>query len=89
MYFSGYLRYFKIGVNISQKALLVSHPAALGLILGVPKNFSLDNVNRTHLVLASGNLVLEKKECEPKGRISRGVYVVAFEGKLRDSRFIE
>ena len=46
------------------------HPAAPGLILGVPKNFyllvdqnngqRLDNVNQTHRVLSSGKLILEK-----------------------------
>ena len=55
--------------------LLTQHP--LGSILGIPNNFSLDaaeiyrwhsgqrldNVNRTHLVLASGKLVLQKLIC--------------------------
>ena len=47
------------------------HPAAPGLILGVPKNFyllvdqnngqRLENVNKIHRVLSSGKLILEKK----------------------------
>ena len=52
-------------------------PAAPGSILGIPKNFKLDiaeiysghcleqwldNVNQTHLVLASGKLVLQKSK---------------------------
>ena len=49
---------------------------ALGSILGIHKNFSLhvaeidgnsghrfDDVNQTHLVLASGKLVLRKRVC--------------------------
>ena len=64
-----------IGTKISTH--LASHPATLGLMLSVPKNFSLmllrfidgtaqnswqrlDYVNQTHLVLASGKLVLQK-----------------------------
>ena len=57
-------------------SILASHPTALGSILRIPKNKlmlqrdlmallknseqRLDNVNRTHLVLASGKLVLQK-----------------------------
>ena len=55
--------------------ILALHPAVLGSILGVTKNVSLDvaeiywwhclelwtdNVNQTHLVMASGKLVLHK-----------------------------
>ena len=60
-------------------SVLATHPAAPGLILGVPKIFfllmqlsficcttqnsrqRLYNVNQTHIVLASGRLVLRKK----------------------------
>ena len=46
-------------------SILALHPAAQGLILGLPNIFSLDvagldNANGTHLVLASGKLVLQK-----------------------------
>ena len=52
-------------------SILALHQAALGFILGFHKNFSLgpaalnsaqrlDNVSHTHLVLASGKLVLQK-----------------------------
>ena len=51
--------------------VLALHPAALGLILSITKDFSLDvaaqnsghrldNVNQTHLVLAKGKLVLSQ-----------------------------
>ena len=43
-------------------SILASHPAALGLILAVPKirGQRLDNVKRTHLILARNKLVLQK-----------------------------
>ena len=44
-------------------SILASHPAAPGSILGIPKSGQrLENVDRTHLVLASGKLVLQKTE---------------------------
>ena len=65
-----------VGPPSTVDSILASLPAAPGSILGIPKNFSLDaaesdstgcnsgqrldNVNLTHLVLASGKLVLPK-----------------------------
>ena len=57
------------------ESVLALHHAAPGSNLGIPKNFSLevidgtalnsgqglDHVNQTHLVLASGKLVLQKR----------------------------
>ena len=72
------------GPHSTMDSVLASHPAAMGSILHVPKNNSmmqrfidspaenrgqrLDNGNRTHLVLASGKLVLQTKNsgCWPK-----------------------
>ena len=59
------------GVGIAQSSVHASHPANPGLILGVPKIFSDENsnfliVDQTHLVQASGKLVLQKRYQEPK-----------------------
>ena len=44
--------------------ILALHPAASGSIFVVLSGQRLDNVNRTHQVLASGKLVLQKHSAQ-------------------------